>query len=541
MAERGFERIESRRVYDGKIAKVRVDRPLLGRGGGRARGRRASGAVAVVAHDGERLFLERKPREPVGEQALVELPGRKARPGRGGRACDSQAGARRGDRQGHPQLGAAWNRLLLVAGVRRRGGARLSRHRPLRRAGRSARGRADRGRDRAARAPRRRDQGLPRCEEPRRAALVQGPTGAIRPERRPRRPRRPRRGPLGGPASSECLALARDGQTRIEPRAMAIASGRTTPRRDAARPPVDTGRFEELGCSTSWRISSSSAACRATRSRHTAPTCCKSAVFRAAGVTAVNASAPDAGDFLTELATGAGDSLLLAGHGPPEGRVPRSFYPTCAVRAFATRILRPRSARRGAAAGCRPCHAGEVERLLAQPRGKGSRPCCATGPCSQLMYACGLRASEAIGLEVGDLDRRGGGSASPRQGVEERVADRPGGAPGAHALSRARTTRATEGPREARLFLNSRGAPPTPSGALQDRPQARADGRAADRMSPHTLRHTFATHLLAGGCDLRSVQEMLGHADVATTSSTRSSRASGSRTYFPSHPRATMG
>ena len=70
---------------------------------------------------------------------------------------------------------------------------------------------------------------------------------------------------------------------------------------------------------------------------------------------------------------------------------------------------------------------------------------------------------------------------------------------------------------EARLFVNQRGGGLTRQGLYKIVQRHAATAGLAAKMSPHTLRHTFATHLLAGGCDLRSLQEMLGHADIATT------------------------
>jgi integrase/recombinase XerD len=88
--------------------------------------------------------------------------------------------------------------------------------------------------------------------------------------------------------------------------------------------------------------------------------------------------------------------------------------------------------------------------------------------------------------------------------------------------------------------VNFRGGPLTRQG-LYKIIQGRAKDVGLDqKMSPHTLRHSFATHLLSGGCDLRSVQEMLGHADVATTQ--LYTHLSGERikeVYFKAHPRAT--
>src|SRR5919204_549187 len=90
-----------------------------------------------------------------------------------------------------------------------------------------------------------------------------------------------------------------------------------------------------------------------------------------------------------------------------------------------------------------------------------------------------------------------------------------------------------------RLFVNFHGGPLSRQGLYKIIQRHAKEVGLDGRMSPHTLRHSFATHLLAGGCDLRSVQEMLGHADVATTQ--LYTHLSGERireVYFKAHPRA---
>ena len=161
----------------------------------------------------------------------------------------------------------------------------------------------------------------------------------------------------------------------------------------------------------------------------------------------------------------------------------------------------------------------------------------------EVMYGCGLRASEAIGLEVGDIDVRRGFVRPHGKGSKERIV--PIGREAAGAVTRylrsARPELVGERP-ERKLFVNFRGGPLTRQG-LYKIIQRHAKAVGLDgKMSPHTLRHTFATHLLSGGCDLRSVQEMLGHADVSTTQLyTHLSRERIKEVYFKAHPRATAG
>jgi len=159
----------------------------------------------------------------------------------------------------------------------------------------------------------------------------------------------------------------------------------------------------------------------------------------------------------------------------------------------------------------------------------------------ELMYACGLRASEAIGLRMGDVDLDAAVLRATGKGSKERLV--PIGREAVDAVrvyvERGRPKLVGLAP-EPHLFVNQRGAGLTRQGLYKIvQRYARAAGLDG-KMSPHTLRHTFATHLLAGGCDLRSLQEMLGHADIATTQMYTHLSAERLRdVYFAAHPRAT--
>ena len=181
----------------------------------------------------------------------------------------------------------------------------------------------------------------------------------------------------------------------------------------------------------------------------------------------------------------------------------------------------------------------EVKRLLEQPR--GTEPTALRDRALlEVMYACGLRASEAIDLELSDLDMEEGLLRARGKGSKERIV--PIGAEAVRAvavyLRRGRPALVGTGIERA-VFVNFRGHALTRQGLYKIvRRHARSAGLEG-RMSPHTLRHTFATHLLAGGCDLRSVQQMLGHADIATTQLyTHLSAERLKDVYFRAHPRA---
>ncbi|AKV85993.1 recombinase XerC [Microbacterium sp. CGR1] len=158
----------------------------------------------------------------------------------------------------------------------------------------------------------------------------------------------------------------------------------------------------------------------------------------------------------------------------------------------------------------------------------------------ELLYATGARVSEAVGLDVDDL-AHGDVLRLRGKGSKERIV--PIGSFARAAvdayLTRVRPGLAVKGRASARLFLGARGAPLSRQSAWLVIRAAAENAHITAEVSPHTLRHSFATHLLQGGADVRVVQELLGHASVATTQIyTHVSVDTLRDIYATSHPRA---
>jgi integrase/recombinase XerD len=182
---------------------------------------------------------------------------------------------------------------------------------------------------------------------------------------------------------------------------------------------------------------------------------------------------------------------------------------------------------------------GEVERLIEAATGTTPRSL-RDRALVELLYGAGLRVSEAVGLERASVDLEQRLVRAFGKGSKERIV--PIGREAVDALRRylARGRPYLDKRHRPELFLNAQGGPLTRAGAfLILRRLAGAAGLDPERIHPHLLRHSFATHLLEGGADLRSVQEMLGHADLATTELyTHVSDRRRRELYYRAHPHA---
>lgn len=182
---------------------------------------------------------------------------------------------------------------------------------------------------------------------------------------------------------------------------------------------------------------------------------------------------------------------------------------------------------------------GEAERLIDAAKGTQPRNL-RDQALVELMYGAGLRVSEAVGLEKSGVDLDDRFVRVTGKGGKERVV--PIGRPAVDAVRRylSRGRPYLDRRHRPELFLNAKGGPLTRAGAfLILRRLAETAGLEPTRVHPHILRHSFATHLLEGGADLRSVQEMLGHADLSTTELyTHVSDTRRRELYFRAHPHA---
>jgi integrase/recombinase XerD len=182
-----------------------------------------------------------------------------------------------------------------------------------------------------------------------------------------------------------------------------------------------------------------------------------------------------------------------------------------------------------------------VARLLAVPT-RGTPRGLRDAAMLELLHATGLRVSELVGLPLADCNLKSGYVRVTGKGKKTRLVPMGGAAPPPSRVPDERCGRLDARPSQPALFLTERGRPMTRQGfwkLLGVYVRAAGVGAVGGAVSPHKLRHSFATHLLERGADLRAVQAMLGHADIATTQLyTHVSRAHLVEQYRRAHPRA---
>jgi integrase/recombinase XerD len=188
----------------------------------------------------------------------------------------------------------------------------------------------------------------------------------------------------------------------------------------------------------------------------------------------------------------------------------------------------------------KPISVEQVRRLLEQPTKLTTPEAKRDKAMLEMLYATGMRVSELVSLNLADLDAEGGYVRCFGKGHKERLIPIHERAVGAvkEYLNEVRPRLARDSEEKA-LFLNRRGERLTRQGLWQILKGYAKEAELGVEITPHTLRHSFATHMLSRGADLRSVQELLGHANISTTQvythlTTEHIRSA----YQKSHPRA---
>jgi len=182
----------------------------------------------------------------------------------------------------------------------------------------------------------------------------------------------------------------------------------------------------------------------------------------------------------------------------------------------------------------------QVRQLIDQPAKLSTPEAKRDRAMLELLYASGMRVSELVSLNLGDVDTKGGCVRCFGKGNKERLIPiYPQAAKAVEEYVTAVRPHLAYSDTEPALFLNQRGDRLTRQGLWQILKAYAKSAGLGKQVTPHTLRHSFATHMLSGGADLRYVQEMLGHANISTTQIyTHLTSEHIRRTYDRAHPRA---
>ena len=188
----------------------------------------------------------------------------------------------------------------------------------------------------------------------------------------------------------------------------------------------------------------------------------------------------------------------------------------------------------------KPISEAQAFRLLEQPTKLATPEAKRDRAMLELLYASGMRVGELVSLNLDDVDTEGGYVRCFGKGHKERLIPiAPRAALAVAEYVKEARPHLAQNSDEGALFLNRRGDRLTRQGFWQILKGYAKSAELGTEVTPHTLRHSFATHMLSGGADLRSVQELLGHANISTTQVyTHLTTEHVRRTYEKSHPRA---